>query len=439
MTASDKLRFQDATQAYESEHYSEAQQELRRLAKIYPLNADIQAAEGMLLVESGKIEAGIPFLAQSYRINPRNDTVAANLGLAYLKIGRPLEAIVPLQAACRLSPRSFIDRVALAEAFYSSQHYAKAAATYADAANLSHTEEDMSETEFHSQWAIALISSGKSLEAISVLHSDSALEHNAALQLLLADAEEKSRNYEEAFKAYKKAAEIEPSETNIDAYGQELLRHWAFPAATEIYGYGVTRYPASERMKVGLGTAYFGKNDFADAAVIFEDLLQMHPDNAVYADILGRSCSAEMAGEIASCVGLREFATRHPANASAALYAGITLMRRPKADGRDDDAETLFQSAIKADPNLAEAWYQIGSLQQSRDDWKGSVVSLERAIALRPSYAEAHYRLARAYARIGRREDSQKEISLQQKYAQEAKDADARRMKDVITFITKNQ
>jgi len=112
------------------------------------------------------------------------------------------------------------------------------------------------------------------------------------------------------------------------------------------------------------------------------------------------------------------------------------LIHHSDAGNPGDDPEVLFQSALKADPNLAEAWYQLGCLQQSRGDWTGSVASLERAVSLRPAYAEAHYRLVRAYAHSSRREDSQHEIALQQRYSQEAKNAENQKMKDVITFIT---
>ena len=436
MTDSDVARFQKATEAYEAGRYADAQDALHDLARLYPSDADVQAAEGMLLVESGNIDAGLPFLAQAHRLNPRSDAVAANLGLAYLKTGKASEAIAPLQMACRLAPRSFVDRVALAEALFSSHHYAEAAATYSKAAALPHKTEEMPSAELHSQWALALMSAGDPSEATRVLRSDPSLEQNASLQEMLGEAEEKSGHFENALKAFKRAAELDPTESNIGAYGEELLRHWTFSAASEIYQYGVSRYPASERMKIGLGTAHFGNNDFTAAAAIFEDLLQHHPDDAGIADMLGRSCSAEAAGESLSCDGLIEFAQNHPGNAYAGLYAGIALMTRPKAEGRENDAEVLLQSAIKADPKLADAWYQLGRLQQSRGDWNGSIGSLQRAIALRPAYPQAHYRLARAYARNGRREDSQQEIALQQKYAQEAKDADNQRMKDVITFIT---
>src|SRR5882762_9655341 len=83
MTASDQIRFQKAIEAYEAGRYIEAQPVLQELARTYPSNADVQAATGMLFLESGKIESGLPFLSKAYRLNSQSAEIAANLGLAY--------------------------------------------------------------------------------------------------------------------------------------------------------------------------------------------------------------------------------------------------------------------------------------------------------------------------------------------------------------------
>ena len=65
----------------------------------------------------------------------------------------------------------------------------------------------------------------------------------------------------------------------------------------------------------------------------------------------------------------------------------------------------------------------------------GSADLLQHALQQRPDYPEAHYRLARAYSHLGRRDDAQKEVALQQKFADDAKAAEQRRMKEVTTFL----
>jgi tetratricopeptide (TPR) repeat protein len=77
----------------------------------------------------------------------------------------------------------------------------------------------------------------------------------------------------------------------------------------------------------------------------------------------------------------------------------------------------------------------MGVILQNDLDWKGSIPYLERAVKLKPDYATAHYRLARAYWRTGRKQDGQAQMELQKKFAsQKQKDLD-QRLRQLTTFI----
>jgi tetratricopeptide (TPR) repeat protein len=95
-----------------------------------------------------------------------------------------------------------------------------------------------------------------------------------------------------------------------------------------------------------------------------------------------------------------------------------------------------LEQAAAADPSLADTYYQLGVLDQEETHWQDSTTPLKKAIALNPVFAEAHYRLARAYSHLGRREDAAREIALQQRYAKEQKDSVDARLKEVTTFLT---
>jgi len=90
---------------------------------------------------------------------------------------------------------------------------------------------------------------------------------------------------------------------------------------------------------------------------------------------------------------------------------------------------------IAANPRLPEAWYQKAVLEQAGLQWKESATALEKAIALRPTYPEAHYRLSRAYAHLGMKDEAQQQIALQQKYSQQAKDSLNAHLQEVVTFL----
>jgi tetratricopeptide (TPR) repeat protein len=68
-------------------------------------------------------------------------------------------------------------------------------------------------------------------------------------------------------------------------------------------------------------------------------------------------------------------------------------------------------------------------------EWDQSTMPLQKAIELRPYFAEAHYRLGRAYSHLGRRKEAAKEIELQQQYAKEQKAAIDARLRSVTIFL----
>jgi tetratricopeptide (TPR) repeat protein len=77
----------------------------------------------------------------------------------------------------------------------------------------------------------------------------------------------------------------------------------------------------------------------------------------------------------------------------------------------------------------------MGMMMQHRNDWKGSIPYLERAVTLKPDYAQAHYRLALAYWRIGRKQDGEAQMKLQKRFAHQEQDDLDRRLREITTFV----
>jgi hypothetical protein len=75
-------------------------------------------------------------------------------------------------------------------------------------------------------------------------------------------------------------------------------------------------------------------------------------------------------------------------------------------------------------------------LDQEETHWQDRTAPLERAVALKPDFAEALYRQARTYSHFGRRDDAAQEIRFQQRYAKEQKDSLDAQLKEVTTFLT---
>jgi len=264
----------------------------------------------------------------------------------------------------------------------------------------------------------------------------SATQRNDAVESLLGDIDEKQGNFIEAAAHLQAAAKINPSENNIYAWAVELLRHWSWQPASEVARYGIQQFPSSQRLQMANGVASFGDGKYAEAAAAFGSLLTLEPDSENYGGLLGRSCAALGGASAPQCASLVAFAQKHPRNAQASVYAAITLLHQSGAEPQNlNTAQQLLLQAIQTDPTLAEAYYQLGVIQQQRLQWNESAASLQKAIQLRPAFTEAHYRLARAYSHTGRTDAAQKEIALQQKFSQQEKQENDAKLKEITTFL----
>lgn len=431
LSSADATLFARAAAAYDAGRLAEAAPVAIDLARRYPARPDLQTLAGAVLAEAGDIPAALPFLERARALGHPSAALLTNLGVAYLKLSRADEAVTALRAAEKLNPHDAHLEFTLGQALMSRQQATAAATAFQKAAELDPEGKQIPASDLRYDHALALSSAGDAASAAAILRSAPDLATSAPLLELLAELEEKSGHFEVAARHFESAARLDPSEPNLYAYGIELLRHWTFAPAAEIFRFGTAKYPASDRLRLGLGIAFFGDSNYKNAVPLFRALLDAAPDSEPIADLLGRSCSALGSGDEPGCDSLSAFARSHPRNASASLFAAIVLLHRPDTTG----AEPLLRAALAANPSLPEAWYNLGVLEQTQEQWAESAASLEHAVTLRPAYAEAHYRLARAFSHLGQRDQAQAQIALQQRFAEEEKAGNAQRLHDIVTFV----
>jgi Flp pilus assembly protein TadD len=180
---------------------------------------------------------------------------------------------------------------------------------------------------------------------------------------------------------------------------------------------------------------------FADARVALEDALRVRPDypEAVYA--LGRAYLGESRGQEAEAQ-FRRYLSMRPDDASAQYGLGYVLVSEQKLD----EARAAFQRSLELQPNQTESLYQLGliALEQGNGDaalpylekvlardprhagaltetgilafranrYETAAESLHRAVESSPSYQKAHYYLALTLAKMGRKEESEREFRV---------------------------
>lgn len=421
-SAEDQQRFQTAMEAVNRGDGATARPLLVDLQARHPDNFEINESLGLIDAGTGNLQAALPLLAAAASERPDSETASMNLGVACLKLGKNQEGARALEQATRLDPSDARAQAALGQAWMQLKRPDRAAAAFEQA--LAANGDDP--TLLYNA-ALAEFDSGEAGRAAPLLARMPGVATSAAAQSLYGDVEEKLGFYKEAGQHYINAARLDPTEANEYMLGVEFLRHWTFQPAAQEFAAASQRFPDSRRLRVGLGVACFGDHNYRQAIAVFAALLADEPDNATYADLLGRSCSVLTEGSDPNCAALSVFAQKHPGNGTVATDAAISLLNQPEDPSLLKRAGQLLGVALRAAPQLPEGHYEMGVLLQRESRWKESILELQRAIALKPDYAAAHYRLALAWERSGQHDRARAEIALQKKYsAQENRDRDQR-------------
>lgn len=409
---------------------TQAESIFEALRKRHPDSFEINEYLGVLYASDDKPALALPRMRAAVSENPSSDAAHANLGMAYLKAGDAHQAVEELERAVQLHPEQPAAEEALGESYLLLHEPSKAASAFAWALRTEGKKPDLIYNA-----ALASLDSGDPAGAAALLARMPNVDQSAAAQSLYADTEEQLGHYADAAQHYLNAIRLEPSEANYTALGNELLRHWNFARALQAFEEGVQHYPASETLQFGLGVASYTSLDYAKAIQTFAAMLRKSPLKTDVAEMLGRSCSAEAAGNHSECEELFRYAAEHPENAQVDMYAAVTLMHEEANSTRVAQIAELLQHAIAAAPNDPEILLQQGIFLQTQSRWEQSIPVLEQSVRLRSDSASAHYRLGLAFAHMGQHARAQQEIVLHQKYsAQEKKRLDDE-MKQVVTIV----
>src|SRR5579872_1337229 len=103
-----------------------------------------------------------------------------------------------------------------------------------------------------------------------------------------------------------------------------------------------------------------------------------------------------------------------PSNAGAEYVRGALAQQNQQWD----EAIPHFSRAAKLDPSFGDAFLGLGACLGSTKRYAEAIAPLEAAVKLQPENPAAHYLLATAYSRTGRKEDGDKQFAIQKQLTQ---------------------
>jgi tetratricopeptide (TPR) repeat protein len=406
-------QFKSAVADYNSGHFAEAAAQLEKLVPQVPNSFEAHELLGLVYASMSQNERAIEQLQAAVRIQPKSAEARTNLATSLSRGGKMGPAGEQFRKALELEPDNFTANHNLGEYLVHSGKLAEAIPFLEKA-----QRDPSSSYDNDYDLATAEMLTGRLADARKVVESMIEKKDAGELRNLLGQIEERDGQYVVAVKEFERAAHMDPSEDNLFDWGSEFLLHRTYEPAVGVFQQGSLRYPASSRMKIGLGMALDLEGKYDDAVKALLAAADLDPKDARCYLFLSKAydSSPNQAEEVIQ--RFRRYAELESGNAQAQYYYAMSLWKGKRAEDGTPDfpaIESLLKKSIALDEKLPEAHVQLGNLYADRHEYAKSIPEYTRALELDSNLADAHYRLGQDYVHSGQKDRAQAEFDVYQR------------------------
>jgi tetratricopeptide (TPR) repeat protein len=405
--------FQAAVAQFDSGHYSEAAAKLEALLQQVPESFEVHELLGLVYSAQSQDANANTHLEKAVRLNPRSAPARTNLAANLVRLGRIDRAGEQFKKAAELEPQSFDTNHNLGEFYVQSKKIADAVPFLERAERI-----DPSSYDNGYDLSLAYLVSGRLADARQQIQELLKQKNTAELHNLLGEVEEKDGKFVEAANEYELAAHADPSESNLFDWGSELLLHRTLGPAIEIFQDAAQRYPASQRLAIGLGMALYAHGNYDEAVKSLLRAADLNPSDPSCYLFLSRAYDSSPSQADDVIQRFRRFSELQPRNGQALYYYAMSLWKGKRDQDPTLDLhqiETLLKNSIELDPKLAESHLQLGNIYSDQSKYAEAIPEYVRALELDPDLGDAHYRLGQAYVRTGQKGPAQEQLQIYQK------------------------
>jgi Tfp pilus assembly protein PilF len=183
------------------------------------------------------------------------------------------------------------------------------------------------------------------------------------------------------------------SSEEYDERAHQLYNEGQYDEALGVLREGLTLYPNSVELHIGVGYAYHAREEFAWARRSFEEALVLDPDHedalAGFGETLlkfGQSAAALKSFRRTLELGYQD-------DIELMLQVGRALFR----EGFIEESKEFFEIASQQSPDAAEAVSCIGYAEHRMGNDEKAIATLRRALHLDPDHAEARIYLGNIF------------------------------------------
>lgn len=419
-------QFQSAVAQYDAGHFAEAATQLEKLLHEVPESFEAQELLGLVYAGQSQDALAKQHLEAAVRLKPTSAAARTNLAANLIRLGDVEGARQQLKKAVVLSPRNYDANHNLGEIYVKLGKLPDAIPYLKQAQEINPASYDNGY-----DLALAYLLTDRSDPARQLVHALLKSHDTAELHNLLGQIEEKEGNFVTAANEFETAAHQDPSESNLFDWASELLLHRTLEPAIEVFRNAAVRYPASGRLAIGLGIAYYSRGIYDEAVKSLLRAADLSPSDARCYFFLSKAydSSPSQADEVIQ--HFRRFSELQPNDARAQYYYAISLWKGKRAQDPAVDftqIEALLRKAIALDPKLTEAHFQLGNLLSDQTHYAEAIPEYLMALDSDSRIPDAHYRLGQAYVHTGQKDKAQAQLALyQEQRAQHLADLDKQR------------
>ncbi len=240
----------------------------------------------------------------------------------------------------------------------------------------------------------------------AIAFGETVVRHNdlAPIHHVLGQAYEAAGHLAKAVPEMRKAIEMDPyNEEYYFDLAQVLLVHQDFDGAIRTLEPSRRIFAKSPQLELALGVAYYGQRRFAESVDSFLRVIAMAPEVEQPYVFLGRII--DHAGDRLPEIEMK-FAAHAKATPKNAVSQFLYAKAINAASGDASVAEALLRKSIAIDARNWEAHLELGSALEKRRAYEDAAKEFVRSIALNPKSSTPHYRLARVYDRLGKKQEA---------------------------------
>jgi tetratricopeptide (TPR) repeat protein len=200
------------------------------------------------------------------------------------------------------------------------------------------------------------------------------------------------------------------------AWGTALVRTRQSADAAKIFERMLQKNDTNPGVHFLLGQAYAQDKDYPNALRELTAAVQLDPklpEAHYYAGLvyLHQSDFDHAAQEFRAELAL------HPADPITTYHLAFTLLSR----GQTEEAATLLRNVVKSKPDYELAYFELGRALLQQGDVEGAISSLETAKKLQPDRDLTYFQLSQAYRRAGRAQDAEQALATYRKMIEESR------------------